>query len=167
MLAALFALASSTICSAAKLEHTDLVQNKVYTGLIVDCTETPGVRKRVEYPKIEVLGDPNALDYVSLLYSGNVVYANGWNDTKALASAGNNPVVQKAIAANQIDSTPQINYAAAQLVKRSLTNDNYLQRNGAVVLVVGPKVMVAKEKKDAFADANVHGVSIWSHGWQF
>lgn len=123
--------------AATPSSYTTFVDmNILYTGAIIDCRGL-GLSTAMS-PVIEdtmgrkVYGhlfiDPDAI-----VDRGMVGYAVGFDDA-ALARAGSNPIVLKALALRNHGVNPVIDLADATIVKYSIARNNYF-RNAAVVFV--------------------------------
>ena len=117
--------------------YTDCVEMDVcYTGAIIDCRGL-GLSTAMS-PVIEdtaghkLYGHKN-LDCDEVIQKGMAGYATSFDDA-AVARAGNNPIVLKAVGVTNHGMYPVIDQADATLLKYSTTRNNYF-RKAAVVFI--------------------------------
>ena len=125
-------------CNARPTRYTAYVDMDIcYTGAIIDCRGL-GLSMSIS-PVIEdtaghkLYGHKN-LDCDKVIQKGMAGYATSFNDA-AIARAGNNPIVLKAIGVNNHGITPVIDQADAALLKYSALHNDYF-RDAAIVFIM-------------------------------
>ena len=131
-------LAPFNFCgAAAAVDYTNFVDMEIYyTGVIIDCRALglePTMSPVIEDTRGRKLYGHKNLNSKVLVERGMAGYAVGFNDA-ALARAGRNPIVLRAIRVNHNGAYPVIDEADAVLLHYSNTKHNYLNE-GAVVFV--------------------------------
>ena len=138
--AALFSLSLFTpfnLCKAAPVQYTNYIDmDEHYTGVIIDCRGL-GLETAMS-PVIEDLRGRKLYGHKNLnpqiiATRGMAGYAIGFKDT-AIARAGRNPIILRAVRVNHNNTYPVIDEADAVLLHYSNVKHNYLNE-GAVVFV--------------------------------
>lgn len=122
----------------ANVNYTTRVDpNVTYTGLIIDCRRLD--LKTAMSPVVldshgdKLYGDV-IKDYDAVTDKGAASYARGFYDKKAIARAGSNPVILKAVRLEKSGTCPVISQSDRMLLIYSNYKNNYLAK-GAVVFV--------------------------------
>ena len=129
---------AADVTSSHTYTYTNCVDmNVCYTGAIIDCR---GLNLSTAMSPVledtmgnKVYGD-KYIDPDMVTKKGMVGYATCFTDSEALARAGSNPIILRAIAIGHNNANPVIDQADATLVKYSIITNNYF-RNAAVVFV--------------------------------
>jgi len=106
-----------------------------YTGLVVDCTGLGRINP-VMSPVIrnahgeKIYGHKN-LDYDRIIREGMASYAKGMSEA---SRAGNNPLIVRAIALDDLNATPVLSMEDAELVLYENQNSHFLENIAVVFL---------------------------------